>query len=62
MDDGGGDGGGSFRVKHGSDEVEVTDVHETGAGKVGDVVGKREMRKKRDATCSSDTLYMHLGL
>ena len=26
MDDGGGDGGGSFRVKHGSDAAEVTDV------------------------------------
>ena len=46
MDDGGGDGGGSFRVKHGSDAAEVTDVHEAGAGEVGDVVGKREMRIK----------------
>ena len=41
MDDGGGDGGGSFRVKHGSDAAEVTDVRETGAGEVGDVVGKK---------------------
>jgi len=44
MDDGGGNGGGSFRVKHGSDAAEVTDVHEAGAGEVGDVVGEREMR------------------
>ena len=44
MDDGRGDGGGSFRVKHGSDATEVTDVHEAGAGEVGDVVGEREMR------------------
>ena len=44
MDDGGGNGGGSFRVKHGSDAAEVTDVHEAGAGDVGDVVGEREMR------------------
>ena len=40
MDDGGGDDGGSFRVKHGSDAAEVTDVHEAGAEDVGDVVGK----------------------
>ena len=46
MDDGGGDGGGSFRVKHGSDAAKVTDVHEAGAGEVGDVVGEREMRIK----------------
>jgi len=46
MDDGGGDGGGSFRVEHWSDEAEVTDVHEAGAGEVEDVVGKREMRIK----------------
>ena len=46
MDDGGGNGGGSFRVKHGSDAAEVTDVHEAGAGEVGDVVGEREMRIK----------------
>ena len=36
--------GGSFRVKHGSDAAEVTDVHEAGAGEVEDVVGEREMR------------------
>ena len=41
MDDGGGDGGGSFRVKHGLDAAEVTDVHEAGAG---DVVGEREIK------------------
>ena len=46
MDDGGGNGGGSFRVKHGSDAAEVMDVHEAGAGEVGDVVGEREMRIK----------------
>ena len=50
MYDGGGDGGGGFRVKHGSDAAEVTDVlhhvHEAGAGEVGDVVGEREMRIK----------------
>ena len=44
MDDGGGNGGGSFRVKHGSDAAKVTDVHEAGAGEVRDVVGEREMR------------------
>ena len=48
MKDGGGDGGGSFsfKVKHGSDAAEVTDVHEARAGEVGDVVGEREMRIK----------------
>src|SRR6218665_1834648 len=46
MDDGGGNGGGGFRVKHESDAAEVTDVHEAGAGEVGDVVGEREMRIK----------------
>ena len=30
MDDGGGNGGGSFGVKHGSDAAEVTYVHEHG--------------------------------
>ena len=45
MDDGG-DGGGSFRVKHGSDAADVTDVHKAGAGEVGSVVGEREMRIK----------------
>ena len=44
MDDGGGNGGGSFKVKHGSNAAKVTDVHEAGAGEVGDVVGEREMR------------------
>ena len=46
MDDEGGDGGDNFRVKHGSDAAEVTDVHEAEAGEVGDVVGEREMRIK----------------
>src|SRR6218665_2053014 len=44
MNNGGGNGGGSFKVKHGSYEAEVTDVYEAGAGEVGDVVGEREMR------------------
>ena len=43
MDNGGGDGGCGF----GSDAAEVTDVHEAGAGEVGDVVGEREVRIKR---------------
>src|SRR6218665_3302479 len=36
MNDGGGVGGGSFRVKHGSDAAEGTDVREAGAGEVGE--------------------------
>src|SRR6218665_4167323 len=44
MNNGGGNGGGSFKVKHGSYTAEVTDVHEAGVGEVGDVVGEREMR------------------
>ena len=44
MNNGGGNGGGSFKVKHGSYAAEVTDVHEAGAGEVGDVVGERVMR------------------
>src|SRR6218665_2047647 len=47
MEYGGGNGGGSFRVKHGWDAAEVTDVHEAGAEEVGDVVGEREMRIKK---------------
>jgi len=35
MDNGCSDGEGSFKVKHGSDAVEVTDVHESGEGEVG---------------------------
>src|SRR6218665_4183999 len=46
MDDGGSNGGGSFRVKHGSDATEVKDVHEAGAGEVGDVVGEKEAKIK----------------
>jgi len=60
MDDGGGDGGGSFRLKHGLDAAEVTDVHEAKAGEVGDVVEDREMRIKsntkiadRSITCEN---------
>ena len=44
MNDGGGNGGGSFKVKHGSDAAEMTYVHKAGAGEVGGVVGEREMR------------------
>ena len=44
MDDGGGDGGGSFKVRHGSDAAEITYVHKAGTGEVGDVGGEREMR------------------
>ena len=36
MDDGGGNGGGSFRVKHGSGAAEVKNVHEAGAEEVGE--------------------------
>jgi len=53
MDDGGGDGEGSFKVKHGSDAAEVTNVHETGPGEVGDVVGEREMRIKSKTRIAS---------
>jgi len=43
MDDAGGRGGDSLKVKHGSDAAEeVTNVHEAGAGKVGNVVRERE--------------------
>ena len=49
MNNGGGNGGGSFKVKHGSYAAEVTDVHEAGAGEVGDVVGEREMIRGRPA-------------
>ena len=52
MDDGGGNGGGSFKVKHGSNAAEVTDVHEVGAGEIGDVVGEREMRIESNTTIS----------
>ena len=53
MDDGGGNGGCNFKVKHGSNAAEVTDVHEAGAGEVGDVVGEREMRIKSTCTCNT---------
>ena len=53
MDDGGGDGGCSFKGKHGSDAAEVKDVHEAGAGEVGDVVGVREMRIKSNSKIAS---------
>ena len=46
MDDGDGNDGGNFRVKHGSDAAEITDAHEAGAGEVGDVFGERKMRIK----------------
>ena len=40
MDDGGGDGGSSFKVRHRLDAPEVTDVHEADAGEVGYVAGE----------------------
>ena len=43
MDNGGSNGGGSFEVEHGSDAAEVTNVHETGARGVGDVIREGEM-------------------
>ena len=44
MNNGGGNGGGSFKVKHGSYAAKITDVHE--AGEVGDVVGERDEEKE----------------
>ena len=44
MDDGGGNSWDSFKVKHGSDAAEITNVFEAGAGEVGDVAGEREVR------------------
>ena len=63
MEDGDVDGGGSFRVKHGSDAAEVTDVHEAGGGVVGVVgddivVGKREMRIKSNTKIADS--YGHM--
>jgi len=50
VDDGGGNGGGSFKVEHGSDAAEIpymhVHIHVAGVGEVGDVVGEREMRIK----------------
>src|SRR6218665_2998891 len=46
MDDGSGNGGGSFKVKHGSNAAEVTDVHEAGAGEVGDMLEKERRGSK----------------
>ena len=40
MDDGGGNGGCSFKIKHESDTAEIAYVHDAGAGEVGDVVGE----------------------
>ena len=48
MDAGGGNGGDSFEVDHGSDTVKVTDVY-----KVGDVVREREMRIKSNSKVSA---------
>ena len=42
MDNGGGNGGGSFRVKHGSDAAGIMDVHEAGAGEEKEA-GEKEM-------------------
>ena len=38
-----------LKVKHGSDAAEVSDVHEAGAGEVGNVVEEREMRMKSNS-------------
>ena len=43
MDNGGSNGGGSFEVEHGPDAAEVTNVHEAGARKVGDVIREGEI-------------------
>ena len=43
MYDGGGNGRGSLKVEHGSDALEVTNVHEAGAGAVRYVVTEIEM-------------------
>ena len=40
MNNGGGNGGGSYKVKQGPDSADITYVHEAGAEKVGDVVGE----------------------
>ena len=44
MNNGGGNGGSSFEVEHGSDAVEVTNVHE--AGEALDIVTERLIRIK----------------
>ena len=58
MDDGGGNGGGSFRVKHGSDAAEVTDVHEAGAGEVGDVLCLLLQWKTTDLSVDLSKAYL----
>src|SRR6218665_1951921 len=60
MDDGGGNGGGSFKVKHGSYAAEVTNVHEAGA--VGDVVGERPRQPPAYAPHRSDGENRRLGM
>ena len=62
MDDGDCDGGGSFRVKHGSDAAEVMDVPEARAGEVGDVVGEREMMIKSNTKIADRGYSLHLHL
>ena len=49
---GGDNGGDRFRAKHGSDAAKVTDMHEAGAGEIGDVVGEREMGVKSNTKIS----------
>ena len=41
MDDGSGNGVGSFKVVHRPDAAEVTNVYKTGVGEVGDVVTEK---------------------
>ena len=56
MDDRSGNGGGNFKVKHGSDAAEVTNVHEAGAGEVEYVVGERELRIKSNTKIANRSI------
>ena len=49
VDNGGSDSGCSFKVKHGSNAAEVTNMHEAGAREVGDVIREGEMWIKGNA-------------
>src|SRR6218665_2920354 len=42
----GSNGGGSFKIEHGSDAAEITNLHKAGA-EFGEVVGEKETRIKR---------------
>ena len=56
MDNGGGDGGGGFKIKPGSDAAEVTDVHKTEAREVRDVVGERKKRIKSNTKIADKSI------